>query len=129
MRLVTTISTIKTYEPDTCVSYGRRFRTRRRTRMAVLGIGYADGLFRTLSGKCSFAVAGHKAPQCGSICMDMCMIDVTDIPDAAVGSQVEIFGSDNDITALSDAAGTIPYELLCAVSKRVPRVYPPQKRR
>ena len=129
MRLVTTISTIKTYEPDTCVSYGRRFRTQRRTRMAVLGIGYADGLFRTLSGKCSFAVAGHKAPQCGSICMDMCMIDVTDIPDAAVGSQVEIFGPDNDITALSDAAGTIPYELLCAVSKRVPRVYPPQKRR
>ena len=97
--------------------------------MAVLGIGYADGLFRTLSGKCSFAVAGHKAPQCGSICRDMCMIDVTDIPDAAVGSQVGIFGPDNDITALSDAAGTIPYELLCAVSKRVPRVYPPQKRR
>ena len=129
MAVKTTISTIKTYEPDTCVSYGRRFRTQRRTRMAVLGIGYADGLFRTLSGKCSFAVAGHKAPQCGSICMDMCMIDVTDIPDAAVGSQVEIFGPDNDITALSDAAGTIPYELLCAVSKRVPRVYPPQKRR
>lgn len=62
MRLVTTISTIKTYEPDTCVSYGRRFRTQRRTRMAVLGIGYADGLFRTLSGKCSFAVAAIRPP-------------------------------------------------------------------
>ena len=129
MRLVTRVSHVKRIAPGETVSYGRRFRTQRRTRMAVLGIGYADGLFRTLSGKCSFAVAGHKAPQCGSICMDMCMIDVTDIPDAAVGSQVEIFGPDNDITALSDAAGTIPYELLCAVSKRVPRVYPPQKRR
>ena len=128
MRLVTTISTIKTYEPGTCVSYGRRFRTQRRTRMAVLSIGYADGLFRALSGKCRFAVAGGKAPQCGGICMDMCMIDITDIPEATVGSQVEIFGGANDINELSAAAHTIPYELLCAVSKRVPRVYPPQKR-
>lgn len=124
MRLVTTISTIKTYEQGTCVSYGRRFRTARRTRMAVLGIGYADGLFRTLSGKCHFAVAGMKAPQCGNICMDMCMIDITDIPEATVESQVEVFGEANDITELSAAANTIPYELLCAVSKRVPRVYP-----
>ena len=128
MRLVTTISTIKTYEPGTCVSYGRRFRTQRRTRMAVLSIGYADGLFRGLSGKCRFAVAGGKASQCGGICMDMCMIDITDIPEATVGSQVEIFGGANDINELSAAAHTIPYELLCAVSKRVPRVYPPQKR-
>ena len=123
MRLVTTVSTIKHYEPGTSVSYGRRFTTERRTRMGVLGIGYADGLPRLISNKCSFAAPGGFAPQRGSICMDMCMVDLTDLPDTHVGSEVEIFGPANDLLALSDAAQTIPYELLCAVSKRVPRVY------
>ena len=123
MRLVTTVSTIKHYEAGTSVSYGRRFVTDRHTRMGVLAIGYADGLPRTLSNKCSFAVAGGYAPQRGSICMDMCMADLTDLPQAQVGSEVEIFGPANDLDALAAAAGTISYELLCAVSKRVPRVY------
>ena len=123
MRLVTTVSTIKIYEPGTCVSYGRRFVTERRTRMGVLGIGYADGLPRLISNKCSFAAAGGYAPQRGNICMDMCMVDLTDLPEVDVGSEVEVFGERNDINLLSDAACTIPYELLCAVSKRVPRVY------
>ena len=123
MRLVTTVSTIKIYEPSTCVSYGRRFVTERRTRMGVLGIGYADGLPRLISNKCSFAAGGGYAPQRGNICMDMCMVDLTDLPEVDVGSEVEVFGEHNDINLLSDAACTIPYELLCAVSKRVPRVY------
>lgn len=123
MRLVTTVSTIKFYEPDTCVSYGRRFVTDKRTRMGVLPIGYADGLPRLISNKCSFAVKGGFAPQRGSICMDMCMVDLSDLPQVDVGSEVELFGSENSIYKLSDAAMTIPYELLCAVSKRVPRVY------
>ncbi len=123
MRLVTTVSTIKHYEAGTSVSYGRRFVTERHTRMGVLAIGYADGLPRVLSNRCSFAVAGGFAPQRGSICMDMCMADLTDLPRAEVGSEVEIFGERSDLNALSAAAGTIPYELLCAVSKRVPRVY------
>ncbi len=123
MRLVTTVSTIKHYEAGTSVSYGRRFVTNRHTRMGVLAIGYADGLPRVLSNKCSFAVAGGFAPQRGSICMDMCMADLTELPQAAVGDEVEIFGEHNDIEALAREAGTISYELLCAVSKRVPRVY------
>ena len=123
MRLVTTVSTIKIYEPGTCVSYGRRFVTGRRTRMGVLGIGYADGLPRLISNKCSFAAGGGYAPQRGNICMDMCMVDLTDLPEVDVGSEVEVFGERNDINLLSDAACTIPYELPCAVSKRVPRVY------
>ena len=123
MRLVTTVSTIKHYEAGTSVSYGRRFVTNRHTRMGVLAIGYADGLPRVLSNKCSFAVAGGYAPQRGSICMDMCMADLTELPQAAVGDEVEIFGEHNDIEALAREAGTISYELLCAVSKRVPRVY------
>ena len=123
MSLITTVSTIKHYEAGTSVSYGRRFVTDRHTRMGVLGIGYADGLPRTISGKCSFYVGGGYAPQRGSICMDMCMLDLTELPKVRVGDEVELFGEHNDLCTLSDAAGTIPYELLCAVSKRVPRVY------
>ena len=123
MRLVTTVSTIKFYEPGTCVSYGRRYVTEKRTRMGVLPIGYADGLPRLISNKCSFAVKGGFAPQRGNICMDMCMVDLSELPQVDVGSEVELFGSENSIYKLSDAAMTIPYELLCAVSKRVPRVY------
>lgn len=123
MRLVTTVSTIKFYEPGTSVSYGRRYVTDKRCRMGVLAIGYADGLPRIISNKCSFAAQGGFAPQRGSICMDMCMVDLSDLPQVDVGSEIELFGEKNDIYALSDAACTIPYELLCAVSKRVPRVY------
>ena len=123
MRLVTTVSTIKFFEPGTSVSYGRRYTTTERTRMGVLAIGYADGLPRAISNKCSFAVPGGFAPQRGTICMDMCMADLSGLSQVDVGSEVELFGERNSIYSLSDAAGTIPYELLCAVSKRVPRVY------
>lgn len=123
MRLVTTVSTIKFYEPGTSVSYGRRYVTDRRTRMGVLAIGYADGLFRAAGNKCAFAAGRGFAPQRGTICMDMCMVDLTELPEVDVGSQVELFGERCSIYQLSQAAGTIPYELLCSVSKRVPRVY------
>ena len=123
MRLVTTVSTIKHYESGTCVSYGRHYVTDKRTRLGVLAIGYADGLPRRCSDLCSFAAEGGFAPQRGSICMDMCMVDLTGLPDVKVGSEIELFGEKNSIYKLSDAAGTIPYELLCAVSKRIPRVY------
>ena len=123
MRLVTTVSTIKHYEAGTSVSYGRRFVCERHTRMGVLAIGYADGLPRILSNRCSFAAGEGFAPQRGSICMDMCMVDLTDRPEVHVGDEVEIFGPANDLNALAAAAGTISYELLCSVYKRVPRVY------
>ena len=122
MRLVTRVLTVKHYAPGTTVSYGRRFTTERETRMGVLGIGYADGLPRLSSNKCAYSVGGGFAPQRGSICMDMCMVDLTDLPDVKAGDEVEIFGAESDLNAISRAAQTIPYELLCAVSKRVPRV-------
>lgn len=125
MRMVSTISTIKYYEPDTCISYGRHFVTKKRTRMGVVAAGYADGLPWAAANKCSFFTEGGFAPQRGNICMDMCMIDISEAPNAAVGSEVEIFGEKASILDLAEAAGTIPYELLCAVSKRVPRVYIP----
>ena len=123
MRFMTRVTTIKHYPAGTSVSYGRRFTTERTTRMGVLGVGYADGLPRPASNKCAFAAGGGMAPQRGSICMDMCMIDLTDLPEVAVGSEVEIFGANAGVEALAAAAGTISYELLCALSKRVPRVY------
>lgn len=93
------------------------------TRMGVLPYGYADGFFRTLSNKCQLMTADGPAPQRGKICMDMCMVDLTDLPGVQVGDEVEVFGKRNDLNALAALAGTIPYELTCAVSKRVPRLY------
>jgi alanine racemase len=91
--------------------------------MGVVNIGYADGMFRGASNKCRFWTPDGFAPQRGTICMDMCMIDLTELPNVMVGDEVEIFGPDADLNKLAEAAGTIPYEMLCSVSKRVPRFY------
>ena len=123
MTLKTTVSTIKTYAPGTDISYGRMYTTERTTRMGVAPYGYADGFFRTLSNRCAFMTADGAAPQRGRICMDMCMVDLTDCPHVQVGDELEIFGANNSVNNLAALAGTIPYELICAVSKRVPRVY------
>lgn len=123
MSIFTRVSTIKIYERGTAVSYGGIFKTERKTRMGVIGIGYADGLFRCLSNRCSFYAGDGMAPQRGRICMDMCMIDLTDLPDVMVNSEVEIFGDRVSLDTLAEIAGTIPYELMCSISKRVPRVY------
>lgn len=122
MRLMTRVLTVKTYAPGTTVSYGRRFTTQRETRMGVLGIGYADGLPRLCSNRFAVAFPAGSAPQCGSVCMDMCMVDLTDLPQVQPGDKAEIFGTNAELNTLSRAAQTIPYELLCSVSKRVPRV-------
>ena len=123
MTLKTTVSTIKTYEAGTDVSYGRLYTTPRTTRMGVVPYGYADGFFRCLSGKCAFAAKGGDAPQRGRICMDMSMVDLTDLPEVQVGDELEVFGVHHPVGELAALANTIPYELTCAVSRRVPRVY------
>ena len=123
MTLKTTVSTIKIYGPGTDVSYGRLYTTPRTTRMGVVPYGYADGFFRCLSGKCAFAAKGGDAPQRGRICMDMSMVDLTDLPEVQVGDELEVFGAHHPVGELAALADTIPYELVCAVSRRVPRVY------
>lgn len=123
MSLKSSVSTIKIFDPDTTVSYGRTFRTVERTRIGVLPIGYADGFFRGLSNRMAVQTASGPAPQRGRICMDMCMIDLTDLPEVKVGDTVEIFGTRQSVDALAAILDTIPYELTCAVSKRVPRLY------
>ena len=123
MTVKTTVSTIKDFDPDSSISYGRQFFTTRPSRIAVLPIGYADGLFRALSGKLRVLTPYGEAQQVGRICMDMCMIDVTDLPQLKVGDEIEVFGEHQLIETAAKQCGTISYELLCAVSKRVPRYY------
>ena len=123
MSLKTTVSTIKTYPVGTAISYGGIYKTDKKTRMGVVPYGYADGFFRCLSNRYELMTSEGLVPQRGKICMDMCMIDLTDKMGVDVGSEVEIFGDNNPIEKMAELAGTIPYELTCAVSKRVPRIY------
>lgn len=123
MSLKSSVSTIKIFDPETDISYGRTFRTRERTRVGVLPVGYADGLFRGLSGRGTVQTAGGPAAILGRICMDMTMVDLSHMPDVHVGDEVEIFGRRQPVDYLAALLGTIPYELTCAVSKRVSRLY------
>lgn len=121
--LKTTILQIHEVSPEDTVGYSRRGYLTRKSRIAAIPIGYADGLDRHLGcGHCYCLVNGQKAPYVGNICMDVCMIDVTDI-DCKEGDTVEIFGDHLPVTVLSDVLGTIPYEVLTSVSERVKRVY------
>ena len=123
MSLKTTVSTVKNYPPETRISYGGTYVTDRPTRMGVLPYGYADGFFRCLSNCFALMTPKGPAPVRSRICMDMCMVDLTEMPEVDQGSEIEIFGEKNPVEEMASAAGTIPYELVCAVSKRVPRVY------
>ncbi len=127
MTLRSTIFQIRDFEPNITVSYGRTYTTEDPSRIAVVGIGYADGLQRSFSGNISFLLHGKRVPQIGRICMDMCMIDITRVPDAKVGDEVTIFGADGDdeieVASLSGRLRTIPYEILCDINKRIPRIY------
>lgn len=122
--LRTVIIAIKEWEAGTTVGYGRRGLLERTSLIATIPVGYADGINRHMGrGRVSFLVNGVKCPTVGNICMDICMIDVTDVPSVKVGDSVEIFGEANPVGPLAEALDTIPYELLTAVSPRVRRLY------
>lgn len=123
MTLKTRVVAVTEHQAGDTVGYGRTFTLTRPTRLAVLPIGYADGLHRALSNKLRVLVGGALAPQVGRICMDLCMVDVTDLPQVRPGDEVTIFGDGRPIEETAALAGTITYELCCAVSPRVPRVY------
>ena len=121
--LKTTILQIHNVPKDETVGYSRKGILTRDSRIAAIPKGYADGLNRRLGcGRCHCLVNGSAAPYVGNICMDVAMIDVTDI-DCSEGDTVEIFGDNLPVTILSDAIGTIPYEVLTSISGRVKRVY------
>ena len=128
MRLKSRIAMLKTVEPGTTISYARRFTAERPALIASVPVGYADGYPRALTNKGEVLVRGRRVRVAGTVCMDWIMLDVSGVPGVAVGDEVVLMGSDeygNCIHAeeLAAWAGTIPYEIFCSISKRVPRVY------
>lgn len=130
MTLKTRVIQIKSLPVSSPISYGRTFHTQRESRIAILAIGYGDGYHYRLSNKGKVLIRGREAPIVGAVCMDLAMIDTTDIPEAQVGDEAVLFGcqgeaniSVEDVAALAD---TISYEILCGISSRVPRLYKKQ---
>ncbi len=118
------ISQIKNVPQSETIGYSRRGVLTRDSRIATISIGYADGLLRGAgNGRFSVYLRGQRAPIVGSVCMDMTMIDVTDIPEASEGDEVEIFGSQIPVQELASVLGTIPYQIFTGISERVKRVY------
>lgn len=127
MELKAVISHVKTVNAGDCISYGRTFVADHEMRIATVTIGYADGYPRALSSKGEILVHGKRCKIVGRVCMDQLMIDVTDVPDAVSGDIVTLMGREGDdiITAddLAVLCNTIGYEIVCGISKRVPRIY------
>ncbi|NFN85822.1 alanine racemase [Clostridium sporogenes] len=127
MSLKTSIVHIKKVPAGEYISYGRTFKTEKESIIATLPIGYADGYNRLLSNKGKVIVNGKLAPIVGRVCMDQCMIDVTSIEGLKVGDLVTIMGEENGVSYtaedIASEIGTISYEVICNVNKRVPRVY------
>lgn len=127
MELKAVISHVKTVKEGDCISYGRTFTAERKMRIATVTIGYADGYSRLLSSKGEILVHGKRCRIVGRVCMDQLMIDVTDVPQASSGDIVTLIGREgNDLITADELAsvyGTIGYEVVCGISKRVPRIY------
>ena len=127
MSLISHVSYVKEVPAGTEVSYGGTYRTEKPARIATIPAGYADGYPRSLSNKGFVLIRGKKAPILGRVCMDQMMVDVSDIPGTVVGDKATLLGKDGseEITAdlLGNLSGRFPYELVCDINKRVPRVY------
>jgi len=127
LSLRTTIVQLRTIPRGGTVSYNRTFVAQRPTRIAVLPIGYADGYSRRLSHRGSVLIQGRRAPIVGLVCMDMIMVDVTDLAPVPVGETVTLIGQQGGESIWADEVaewiGTIPYEVLCGIGSRVPRLY------
>jgi alanine racemase len=125
----TEVTSLRTLQTGESVGYGNSFHAARETRVALLPVGYADGLNRLLSNRGWVLIRGQKAPIAGRISMDQTIVDVSDIAEAAIGDEVVLLGSQGarSITAwdLADLAGTIPWEVLCAITPRVTRLLVP----
>jgi len=123
MTFTTKVTFVKKVPPGSPISYGRTFTTEKETVVATLPVGYADGYSRLLSGRGEVLIKGYRAPLIGRICMDMCMIDVSGVKNVRPGDEVILFGEGLPVDEVAERLGTINYEVVCAVGKRVPRVY------
>ena len=122
MTVKSRIAAVRELPAGTCVSYGRTATLARDSRLAVIPMGYGDGLPRQLSNRTHFLIHEVPCPIVGRVCMDMCMVDVTDLPDVKAGDVATIYNGELALKA-AKLTGTIVYELLCDVAPRVPRVY------
>ncbi len=123
MRWRTEIARLKDLPPGHAIGYGTTFHTSRASRIATLPVGYADGYSRRLGNRAEVLVRGRRVPVVGRVSMDLTTIDVTDVPDAAVGDEAVLLGDAITAEELAVKLDTISYEVFCAVSKRVPRLY------
>jgi alanine racemase len=127
MSLKTQVLFMKDVPPGTAVGYGGTFACRRKTRVAILPVGYNDGYPQTLGNRAEVLLRGRRAPVVGSVCMDYTAVDVTDVPGAAVGDEVLLIGAQGResvrLEEVAERAGLIPYAIVCAVGKRVKRTY------
>jgi len=127
MSFESAISFLKKVPTGSEVSYGRAWRATRDTKLATLPVGYGDGYWRAFGNRAEALVRGQRVPVVGRVCMDLCLLDVTDVPHVAEGDRVVLLGSMGEETIsaaeLASLVGTLPYEILCAISPRVPRVY------
>jgi len=127
LSLVTAVAFLKRVPAGTPLSYGGTFTTRRESLIATLPVGYADGYRRALSNRANVLVRGRRAPVVGTICMDLCLVDVTEITGVAVGDEVVLIGGQGGeritVEEIAKHAGTISYEIFCGIGPRVPRVY------
>ena len=123
MTLKGIITQIKEIGVDEPVSYNGTFVTKRKTKVGVLPLGYADGFARSLSNRGQVLVNGVKVPIIGNVCMDQVMLDLTDVGEVVVGQEVIIYGEDNPVEYFADLLDTINYEIYCNLSERIPRIY------
>lgn len=127
MSVKANIIRLKRVPPGFAVGYGRKFISKRESLIATLALGYADGYPRPYSQVGEVIVRGRKAKLAGNICMDQCMVDVTDIPGVKEGDEVIVMGTGGECTisaeTIADATGTINYEIVCAFGQRLPKVY------
>ena len=127
LQFLSRVSHVKLLPPGREISYGGTYVTTRETRVATVPVGYADGYRRSLSGKFYVLIHGRRAPILGRICMDQLMVDVSEIPETAVGDRVTLVGQDGDevitVEEIARAADSFNYEFVCGISRRVPRIY------
>ena len=125
MTVKTVVSQVKNLSPGDCVGYGRAYTADRTLRAATICCGYADGYPRCLSNLGTASIHGKPAPVIGRVSMDQIVVDASAIPEAAAGDEAVLLGAApaDGFAQAAEKAGTISYELLCAVARRVPRVY------
>lgn len=127
LELKSRVVSLSEFPAGTSVSYGRTATLDQPRTLAVVSIGYGDGFFRGFSNRFSVSICGRRAPIVGRVCMDMCMVDVTDIPGVSLWDEAVIYGKDSEsgqsVEAGAKIMDTVSYEILCALSKRIPRLY------